>query len=248
MSPRDRRVAIVTGAHQGIGSAVAIRLSAAGVSVWCADLNDCGATVATIRSAGGSAEPIELDTTSSAGWSSALFRMAAGGRRPEVLINVAGVLARGKDTVEELTDADWDFVCAVNLKGLWYGMRAVLPGMVAKGWGRIVNVSSMAAFKGQPGLLAYSTTKAGVVGMTQQVAVEYAQRGITVNAVAPGVADTPILQSLSEELKQEYANNHLIKRLVQPAEIAELIAYLVGEPAGIVTGQTFRIDGGATIS
>jgi NAD(P)-dependent dehydrogenase (short-subunit alcohol dehydrogenase family) len=247
--PRNlRRVAIVSGAHQGIGRAVACRLASAGYAVWCADIQNCRDTIDSIRSAGGLADSAKLDTTNADDWARAQILIANAGKPADILVNVAGVLARGEDSIASLSESDWDFVNAVNLKGLWYGMRAALPAMINNRWGRIVNISSMAALKGQDNLMAYSTTKAGVIGMTQQAAVQYAHHGITINAVAPGVANTPILQSMTPELRAKYADNHLIKRLVEPSEIAALIAYLVSEEAGFVTGQTFRIDGGATIS
>ncbi|MEV7649085.1 SDR family NAD(P)-dependent oxidoreductase [Arthrobacter sp. NPDC089319] len=241
------KTALVTGAHQGIGRAVALRLAEDGAHVLCADLGNCRETVTAIQDAGGSSEALSLDVTNESNWASVLNSRQSGDD-VSILVNVAGVLAKGPDTLEEISDSDWDLVMGVNVRGAVNGMRAVAPRMVAAEWGRIINISSMAALKGQPGLLAYSASKGAVVGLTQQTAVEYAHTGVTVNAIAPGVTETPILAGMSEESRLSYSANHAIKRLAQPRELAALISYLAGDDAAFVTGQTISIDGGATIS
>jgi NAD(P)-dependent dehydrogenase (short-subunit alcohol dehydrogenase family) len=243
-NPHAGKTALVTGAHQGIGQAVALRLAADGARVICADLGDCVDTLARIRAAGGTAEAVHLNVTDESSWSA-----ATSGRGPiAILVNVAGVLAKGPDTLEDIADSDWDLVLAVNVRGTVNGMRAVVPAMAEAGWGRVINIASMAALKGQPGLLAYSTSKGAIVGLTQQVAVEYATTGVTINAIAPGVTETPILAGMTDEARATYIANHAIKRLAQPSELAALISYLASDDAGFVTGQTVPIDGGATIS
>ena len=244
-SIHQSKIAFVTGAHQGIGQAVAQRLAADGAQVWCADVSDCAETVSSIITAGGTATAVQLNVTDESSWNTA--REVVTGD-VGILVNVAGVLARGEDTLEGISDQDWHNVMDVNVRGAVNGMRAFVPAMARAKWGRVINIASMAALKGQPGLLAYSTSKGAVVGLTQQVAVEYADAGITVNAIAPGVTETPILAGMSAEARSTYINNHAIKRLAQPSELAALISYLAGDEAGFVTGQTIPIDGGATIS
>jgi NAD(P)-dependent dehydrogenase (short-subunit alcohol dehydrogenase family) len=240
----------VTGAHQGIGAAIARRLGRAGSGflVACADIQDASQTARAIEGSGGHGQAQRLDVTDPDAWTRLVDSMLDEHGRIDVLGNVAGLLARGADTAADLSLDDWDLVTGVNLKGVWLGMRAVLPTMVAAGSGRIVNISSLAAFKGQPNLLAYSTTKGGVVAMTQQAAVEYAGSGVRINAIAPGVVDTPILGDMTAEMKATYADAHLIKRLATADEVAALFEYLVGPDASFITGHTYRLDGGASIS
>ena len=244
------QIAIVTGAHQGIGAAIARRLGhgGSGFVVTCVDVQDASATARAIEESGGHAQALRLDVTDPDAWATVVDSVLQRHGRIDVLGNVAGRLARGTDTAVDLSLDDWELVTGVNLKGVWLGMRAVLPAMVAAGSGRIVNISSLAAFKGQPNLLAYSTTKGGVVAMTQQAAVEYAVSGIRINAIAPGVVDTPILGDMTDEMKATYADAHLIKRLASADEVAALFEYLIGPDASFITGHTYRLDGGASIS
>lgn len=243
------QVAIVTGAASGIGRAVAHALGARGATVVCADISTSRATtVGEILDMGGAALDHELDVTSSSSWSALVRSVLDSEGRVDVLGNIAGVLARGTDTAVDLSEDDWDKVIAVNLKGYWLGMRAVIPAMLINGCGRIVSVASLAAYKGQPNLLAYSTSKGGVIAMTQQAAVEYAPQNILINAIAPGVVETPILGEMTDEMKSVYADAHLIKRLGTPDEVAVMFCYLAHPNTTMVTGQTFRIDGGASIS
>lgn len=243
------RVAIVTGAASGIGRAVAHALGSRGATVVCADVSTRRAvTAAEIQDLGGTALDHELDVTSLSSWSALVSSVVASEGRLDVLGNVAGVLARGADTAVDLSEDDWDRLISVNLKGSWLGMRAVIPAMIDTGAGRIISIASLAAYKGQPNLLAYSTSKGGIVAMTQQVAVEYAHQNILVNAIAPGVIDTPILGDMTSEMKSVYADAHLIKRLGTPEEVAAMFCYLTHPDTSMVTGQTFRLDGGASTS
>ncbi len=244
-----KRVAVITGAASGIGRAVALALASRGATVVCADISGGREdTSSTIREAGGSSFAYELDVTSARSWSALIDRLRASEGRVDILGNVAGVLSGGPDTAIELSEDDWDRLMAVNLKGCWLGMRSTIPLMIEGGGGRIVSMSSLAAYKGQPNLLAYSTSKGGLIAMTQQAAVEYASSDVLINAIAPGVIETPILGDMTSEMKSVYADAHLIKRLGKAEEVAELFCYLVRPDTSMITGQTFRIDGGASIS
>ena len=238
------RVAIVTGAAQGIGRATALRLAAEGAVVTCADIRDCAETVALADTEGGRAAAVELDIRRAADRERAVTAVVAEYGRIDLLANVAGVVnLLSPDTVVDLTEDAWQVVIDTDLKGVWLGMRAVIPQMVAGGGGRIVNISSMAALRGLPNLASYSAAKAGVVGLTQQAAFEYAEQGILVNAIAPGTIDTPILAEITDEMRAANANAHLIRRLGRPEEIAAMAAYLFRE-GGFQTGQTVPVDGG----
>ncbi|ALE73073.1 3-oxoacyl-[acyl-carrier protein] reductase [Pseudonocardia sp. Ae168_Ps1] len=238
------RVAIVTGAAQGIGRATALRLAAEGAVVACADIQDCAGTVALAEKEGGRAVAVELDVRRAADWEGAVAGLVAEHGRIDLLANVAGVVnLLSPDTVVGLTEDAWDVVIDTDLKGVWLGMRAVIPAMVDAGGGRIVNIASMAALRGLPNLASYSAAKGGVVGLTQQAAFEYADQGVLVNAIAPGTIDTPILAGITDEMRAANADAHLVRRLGRPDEIAAMVAYLFRE-GSFQTGITFPVDGG----
>lgn len=243
----DGQVAVVTGAARGIGRAIAHAVAARGAVAVCADITSPDETVAAIVEAGGVALPHRFDVRSSAQWSELANLVTEQYGGVDILANVAGVLAPGTDTATELDEDAWDLIISINLKGCWLGMRAVIPSMIERGGGRIVSLASLAAIKGQPGIFAYSTSKGGVVAMTQQAAVEYVDHGILVNAIAPGVVETPLLGDMTPEMRATYSDAHLIKRVGTVDDVAELFCYLVKPSTTFVTGQTFRLDGGASI-
>ncbi|KAA9166329.1 SDR family oxidoreductase [Amycolatopsis acidicola] len=236
----ENTTALVTGATQGIGRATAERLAADGAHVACADIQDTADTVKAIEEAGGSAEVIALDIRSAGDWSAAVEHLG----RVDYLANVAGVVNMiSEDSVVGLTEEAWDHVLGTDLKGPWLGMRAVIPGMITRGGGRIVNISSLAALRGLPNLASYSAAKGGVAALTRQAAFEYAEHNILINAIAPGTIDTPILGDITPEMKQANANSHLIRRLGRAAEIASMVAYFFRE-GSFLTGLTYPVDGG----
>ncbi|MCW0212308.1 MAG: SDR family oxidoreductase [Pseudonocardia sp.] len=238
------KVAIVTGAAQGIGRATAVRLAAEGAHVTCADIKDTAETVALIEKVGGQAVGVDLDVRSAAAWESGVAGVLERHGRVDLLANIAGIVnLESEDTVVGLTEAAWDDVIATDLKGVWLGMRAVIPSMIDAGGGRIVNISSLAALRGLPNLASYSAAKGGVIGLTQQAAFEYGDRNILVNAIAPGTIDTPILGDITPEMKAANAQAHIIRRLGQPEEIASMVAYLFRE-GRFLTGLVYPVDGG----
>lgn len=240
----EGEVAIVTGAAQGIGRATAVRLASEGAAVTCADIKDCGETLTLIEKNGGSAAAITIDVRRAADWEHTVGEVVARHGRVDLLANIAGVVnTHSPDTVVGLTEEAWDDVLATDLKGVWLGMRAVIPHMIEAGGGRIVNIASLAALRGLPNLASYSAAKGGVIGLTQQAAFEYAKDNVLVNAIAPGTIDTPILGDITDEMREANANAHLIRRLGRPEEIASMVAYLFRE-GQFLTGLTYPVDGG----
>lgn len=240
----DGKIAIVTGAAQGIGQATARRLAADGAHVIAADLQDCQVTLKEIEDAGGSAEAVPLDVRVADEWAAAVAGVLDRHGRVDALANVAGVVNMiSEDSVVGLTEEAWDNVVGTDLKGVWLGMRAVIPSMIAAGGGRIVNISSMAALRGLPNLASYSAAKGGVISLTKQAAYEYGPHNVLINAIAPGTIDTPILADITDEMRQANANAHIVRRLGRPEEIASMVAYLVRE-GDFLTGEIYPVDGG----
>lgn len=241
------QIAIVTGAAQGIGAATAVRLAAEGAVVTCADIRDCGETVAVIEKEGGRAAGVQLDVRRAPEWEREVTAVVAEHGRVDLLANIAGIVnLRSADTVVGLTEEAWDDVIATDLKGVWLGMRAVIPHMIESGGGRIVNIASLAALRGLPNLASYSAAKGGVVALTQQAAFEYAEHNVLINAIAPGTIDTPILGDITEEMKDANARAHILKRLGRPEEIASMVAYFFRE-GQFLTGLTYPVDGGWSV-
>ncbi|MEO6123497.1 MAG: SDR family NAD(P)-dependent oxidoreductase [Ilumatobacteraceae bacterium] len=243
------KVALVTGAAQGIGKAAALRFALEGASVMCADIQESvESTAKEIEAAGGTAAFRVMDTTNAGLWAGTVEATISAFGRVDLLANIAGVVALdGPDTIVGLTEERWDHVVGVDLKGVWMGMRAVIPGMVAQGGGRICNVASMAALRGLPNLAAYSAAKGGVAALTRQAAIEYANDNILVNAVAPGTIDTPILAGVQPEDLAAFAASHAINRLGRPGEIAAMMVHFFSDDGDFLTGQLFPVCGGWSI-
>jgi 2-hydroxycyclohexanecarboxyl-CoA dehydrogenase len=241
----EGRVALVTGGASGIGAATCRRLAAEGARVAVTDL-DAGGAAEVAREIDGAG--FELDVRSGDS-----IRAALAGAEEElggldVLVNNAGLDEWG--WFGQSSEESWDRVLAVNLRGVLAVTHAVLPGMQERGRGRIVNVASEAGRVGSAGSAAYSAAKAGVIGFTKALAQESARFGITVNAIAPGPIETPLLMGareygeIGERIIEGMVSKTVMRRLGMPEEVAAAIAFLASDDASYVTGQTLGVSGG----
>ena len=241
----EGRVALVTGGGRGLGHAIAVRLAQEGAKVAISyRSNDAaaGETAELVRKAGAGCETFKGDVSSSEDVE-ALTRGVGEAFGPvEILVNNAGTTR--DNLLLRMKDAEFEEVLATNLKGTYLCTRAVLRGMVRARWGRIVNISSVVGLVGNAGQANYAASKAGMIGFTKSVAREVAGRGITANAVAPGYVETELTGVLPENVKEQILGQVPVGRFGEPEEIAEVVAFLAGERAAYVTGQTIAVDGG----
>ena len=239
---RQDRVAIVTGGARGIGHAVVSRLVNDGVRVAIADIDE-GAARTAADAFGDRALGIRLDVTSPEGWAAVVDQVAATWEPVLILVNNAGIAGRSA-VMWELPVEEWNSVIAIDLTGVFLGCRAVLPGMIARGYGRIVNIASIAGKEGNPNAVPYSAAKAGVIGMTKAIAKEVATKGVIVNAVTPAVIATEILKQVSDEHIAYMTSRIPMGRVGQPEEVAALVRFLCSDEVTFSTGAVFDISGG----
>ena len=245
-----RKAAIVTGAGSGIGRAIAQRLAEDGLAVAVLDLDDRSAEQVAdeIRQKGGEAIALgSVDVSERSQVDDAVGRVRKALGPVLVLINNAGVT--GFKEFLKITDDRWDRIMQVNLNGPFYCTQAVLPGMIDAGWGRVVNISSSSAQSGQPYMVHYVTSKAGLIGFTKALALEVGPKGITVNTIPPGFIDTPMLRTSEERgvlggTVEHHAGQTPVRRAGRPEDIAAACSFLVSEDAGYITGQVLGVNGG----
>jgi NAD(P)-dependent dehydrogenase (short-subunit alcohol dehydrogenase family) len=235
------QTAIVTGAAGGIGEAIARRLSQAGAIVAIADL-DATAAAATSQSIPNSF-PVEIDISKSASVKTAFDAIFARTGRLDVLVNNAGIAGKAAPITEQ-SDADWQLVIAVNLIGVVNCCREALPRMRANKYGRIVNIASIAGKEGNPNMTGYSATKAAVIGLTKSLGKEVATENICVNAVAPAVVQTKILDQLTPQQISYMTDKIPMRRTGKPEEIAAVVHFLASPDCSFVTAQCYDASGG----
>jgi 3-oxoacyl-[acyl-carrier protein] reductase len=246
--PLTGKVAIVTGAAQGIGAAVASAFAASGARVCAVDLTleRADALAATLRGSGADAIGVGCDVSRR----DQVDAMVDAAQRHfggvDILVNNAGITRPAM--LHKMTEAQWDEVVAVHLKGTFNCLQAVAPGMMERHYGRIINVTSTAGVLGTIGQINYGAAKAGIVGMTLSAARELARYGITVNAIAPGAA-TPMTETIrtDDRFKEKYLARIPLGRWAEAAEIAPVFVFFASDAASYVTGQVLAADGGMTM-
>ena len=245
------RVAAVTGGASGIGLGVAQQLVADGhhVAVLDRDVSGAETAAAELEAQGGKAIAVEVDVADRASVAAAFTRVRAELGATEILVTSAGV--ESFDALLDITAETWDRIIAVNLTGTFTCVQAVVPDMVAAGWGRIVTISSSSAQSGAPNMTHYAASKGGVISLTKSLAVELARNGITVNTIPPSLVDTPMARNA--EAAGDFPGVDVVGPMVPvgragtPADIAAACSYLCSEGAGYITGQIIGVNGGMYI-
>lgn len=246
------RTALVTGGGAGMGKATCLRLARDGhaVGVLGIDGENVAAVADAIEGEGGNALAVQADVADRAQVDAAVAKVRAEFGPITILINNAGV--ENFAPFAEVAEETWDRLMAVNLKGMYHVTQAVLPDMIAAGWGRIVNMSALGAQIGAPNMSLYTATKGGVISMTRSLAIELGPKGITVNSISPGFIDTPMARraidgNLFPVPYEAILATYPIPRIGRPEEIAAACAFFVSEDAGYVTGQLLGVNGGAAV-
>ena len=241
------RVALVTGGGSGIGRSISLSIARSGASVGVLDINRAGAeqTVATITGAGGRACALSADVADAEAVRAAVAQARAALGPVHILVNVAGI--GGFVPLIEMTQSDWDRMIAVHLTGTFNCTRTVVPDMIAAGWGRIVNIGSVAGLSGGgPGLSHYAAAKGGIIAFSKALAHELGPSGITVNCIAPGLIETPLIvkSMVSDQVRAQAIQGAPVRRIGVPDDIAAACAFLVSEESSFFTGQVMSPNGG----
>jgi len=234
----------VTGAAQGIGKAIAMLLAQKGADIVISDINleKAEETAKEVEAIGQRAMAIKVDVANTNDVECMIEAVLERFGQIDILVNNAGIV-RDK-LILRMTEEDWDAVLNVNLKGTFNCTKAVVKHMSKQRRGKIVNIASVVGEMGNAGQANYSASKAGVIGLTKTIAREFAQRGINVNAIAPGYIETPMTEVLPEKVKEELRRMIPMERLGRPEDVAEAVLFLVSEASGYITGQVLNVNGG----
>lgn len=259
----EGKVALVTGAARGIGRGIALALAGAGADVVVADLHpgpfegeryyrlrerwsDSEEEVPTaeaVRAAGRRALELSVDVADAGAVSGAVERCARELGPADILVNNAGIV-NNIARIEDMSPEAWSRELAVNLSGAFHCVRAAVPEMARRGWGRVINIASVAALQPGLGQPAYTASKAGLVAFTRAIAQEFGPRGVTANAVLPGLIATPLVRSMPERLREGTRARTPVGRLGEPADIGGLVAFLASPRAGFISATAIPCDGG----
>jgi acetoacetyl-CoA reductase len=243
--PVPRRVVFVTGGMGGIGSAICRRLATAGHTIVAGCLPGYEKKeewLGSMRKAGFRVHAAEGDVSDYDSCAGMFYNIRSVVGNVDVLVNNAGIT---RDAIfKRMTERDWSMVINTNLNSVFNVTRQVIDGMVERGWGRIVNISSVNAIKGQFGQTNYSAAKAGMAGFSKALAQEVVKKGVTVNTVSPGYVETDLVMAIRSEIRQQIIDSIPMGRLARPEEIAAVVAFLVSEEAGYITGANISVNGG----
>jgi NAD(P)-dependent dehydrogenase (short-subunit alcohol dehydrogenase family) len=246
------RVAIVTGAARGIGQAYCLALAREGAHIVAADLLPCAETVAQVQQAGGDAVGMTVDVADAQSTQAMAAQTCERFGRIDILVNNAAIYGGLKLTpFEQIPEAEWDRVMAVNVKGVWLCCKAVMPTMKQQGRGKIINISSDTIWMGVPMFLHYVASKGAVFAFTRALARELSGTGITVNTITPGYTMTEAAQGIADpetvsRLRAWVVDQQIIKRHEEPADLTGTVVFLASEDSDFITGQTINVNGGAT--
>ncbi len=244
MMDLEGKVALVTGGAQGIGQVTALLLASKGADVAVSDINREGVlgTAKEIEGLGRRGLGLEGDVSNPVDAEIIVAKTVDQLGGVDILVNNAGI-TRDK-LLLRMTEEDWDAVLNVNLKGTFNCTKAAIKHMVKHKSGRVVNIASVVGEMGNAGQANYAASKAGIIGLTKSIAREYAQRGINVNAIAPGYIETPMTEALSEKVKEELKAQIPMARLGTPSDVAKAVYFLVSDASSYITGQVLNVNGG----
>jgi len=247
----EDKVALVTGASRGMGRAIALKLSSLGsrvavnyVGIEADNKSDADGVVEAIIRQGGEAMPVEADVRDGDAVKAMVQQVTDKWGKIDILVNNAGITR--DNLLLRMSDEAWDDVINTNLRGAYLCTKFALRSMIRQGWGRIVNIASIAGLIGNVGQTNYAASKGGLIAFTKSVAREVGSRNITANAVAPGFIKTKMTEKLPEEIKKSILSMTLLQRFGEPEEVAELVAFLASDRASYITGQVITIAGGVS--
>jgi len=244
MSQLANQIAVITGAGRGIGRAIALKFAEAGADVVCVSrtMENAEKVAAEVRALGRKAWPHAVDVADASAVTAAAEKILAEAGKVDILVNNAGVTRDG--LLMRMSEADWETVLNTNLKGAFLFTQALSRSFLKQRSGRIINISSVIGLIGNAGQCNYAASKAGLLGFTKAVAKEFASRGVTVNAIAPGFIETDMTAVLSAEMKTELLKHIPLNVLGRPEDVAEGALFLAAPGARYITGQVLAIDGG----